>query len=138
MPKSLTVTLANLINFEKAQLPRSLANRLIRLAAFQNPEFYKKQVMRFSVWGKPRVIGCTENYPDHIAFPRGCLDAALELLRNNAIGCELIHERYAESPLDVAFAGTLWKGTSQQYAGRLGRQFWVHRLHAIRDTPKCH
>lgn len=107
MPKSLTVTLANLIYFEKVELPQSLANRLIRLAAFQNPEFYKKQAMRFSVWDEPRVIGCAENYPNHIALPRGCLDAALELLRDNAIGCELIDERYTGSPLDVAFAGTL-------------------------------
>ncbi|KVW95467.1 TOTE conflict system archaeo-eukaryotic primase domain-containing protein [Thiobacillus denitrificans] len=107
MPKSLTVTLANLIYFEKAQLPQPLANRLIRLAAFQNPEFYKKQAMRFSVWDEPRVIGCAENYPNHIALPRGCLDSALELLRDNAIGCELVDERYAGSPLDVAFAGTL-------------------------------
>ncbi len=107
MPKSLTVTLANLIYFEKAQLPQSLANRLIRLAAFQNPEFYKKQAMRFSVWDEPRVIGCAENYPHHIALPRGCLDAALKLLSDNAIDCELIDERYAGSPLDVAFAGTL-------------------------------
>jgi len=38
MPKSLTLTLANLVYFEKAQLPQALANRLIRLAAFQNPE----------------------------------------------------------------------------------------------------
>jgi hypothetical protein len=53
MPKSLTVTLANLIYFEKAQLPQALANRLIRLAAFQNPEFYKAQAMRMSVWDKP-------------------------------------------------------------------------------------
>ena len=45
MPKSLRVTLANLIYIEKAQLPQSLANRLIRLAAFQNPEFYKAQAM---------------------------------------------------------------------------------------------
>ena len=58
MPKSLTVTLGNLVYFEKAQLPQSLANRLIRLAAFQNPEFYKAQAMRMSVWDKPRVIGC--------------------------------------------------------------------------------
>jgi superfamily II DNA or RNA helicase len=107
MPKSLTVTLANLIYFEKAHLPQSLANRLIRLAAFQNPEFYKKQAMRFSVWDEPRVIGCAENYPNHIALPRGCLDAALELLRDNAIGCDLVDERYAGAPLDVAFAGTL-------------------------------
>ncbi|MHB8236453.1 MAG: TOTE conflict system archaeo-eukaryotic primase domain-containing protein, partial [Acidithiobacillus ferrivorans] len=41
IPKTLTVTLGNLLYFEKAQLPPPLANRLIRLAAFQNPEFYK-------------------------------------------------------------------------------------------------
>ena len=50
MPKSLELTLANLIYFEKAQLPQTLVNRLIRLAAFQNPEFYKAQAMRLSVW----------------------------------------------------------------------------------------
>jgi hypothetical protein len=37
IPTKLTVTLANLICFEKAQLPQALTNRLIRLAAFQNP-----------------------------------------------------------------------------------------------------
>lgn len=107
MPKSLTVTVANLIYFEKAQLPQSLANRLIRLAAFQNPEFYKKQAMRFSVWKEPRVICCAENYPNHIALPRGCLDAALDLLRENAIGVELVDERCSGEPIEVAFAGTL-------------------------------
>ncbi|MGH6894123.1 MAG: TOTE conflict system archaeo-eukaryotic primase domain-containing protein, partial [Dongiaceae bacterium] len=107
MPKSLTVTLANLIYFEKTQLPQPLANRLIRLAAFQNPEFYKAQAMRFPVWDKPRVIGCAENYPNHIALPRGCLDAAKELLRDNGIRCDLQDERFAGQPLEVTFAGTL-------------------------------
>lgn len=107
MPKSLTVTLANLVYFEKAQLPQALANRLIRLAAFQNPEFYKKQAMRFSVWDEPRVIGCAENYPNHIALPRGCLDAARDLLRDNGIACDLIDEQYAGVALEVGFAGTL-------------------------------
>lgn len=107
MPKSLTATLANLVYFEKAQLPQALANRLIRLAAFQNPEFYKKQAMRFSVWDESRVIGCAENYPNHIALPRGCLDAACDLLRDNGITCDLIDERYAGVALDVGFAGTL-------------------------------
>jgi len=107
MPSTLTVTLANLIYFEKAQLPQALANRLIRLAAFQNPEFYKAQAMRMSVWDKPRVIGCAENYPQHIALPRGCLDAALSLLRDNGIVCDLKDERFAGAPLDVAFVGTL-------------------------------
>lgn len=47
LPKPLTVTLANLIYFEKEHLPQPLANRLIRLAAFQNPEFYKNRPCAF-------------------------------------------------------------------------------------------
>ena len=107
MPTLLTVTLGNLIYFEKSKLPQPLANRLIRLAAFQNPEFYRAQAMRFTVWDKPRVIGCAENYPNHIALPRGCLDAAKKLLRENGVGCELRDKRFGGEPLDVAFAGTL-------------------------------
>jgi superfamily II DNA or RNA helicase len=107
MPASLTVTLANLIYFEKAQLPQALANRLIRLAAFQNPEFYRAQAMRMSVWDKPRVIGCAENYPQHIALPRGCLDAAMELLRDNGIRCDRKDERFAGEPLQLCFVGAL-------------------------------
>lgn len=107
MPQALNVTLANLIYFEKAQLPQALANRLIRLAAFQNPEFYRAQAMRMSVWDKPRVIGCAVNYPHHIALPRGCLDAAVSLLRDNGIACDLKDERFAGEPLDVSFVGTL-------------------------------
>lgn len=107
MPASLTVTLANLLYFHKASLPQALANRLIRLAAFQNPEFYKAQAMRLSVWDEPRVIGCAENFPNHIALPRGCLDAASELLRENGIRCELRDERFSGEQVEARFAGTL-------------------------------
>ncbi len=107
VPRSLTVTLANLAYFEKTQLCQPLANRLIRLAAFQNPEFYKAQAMRMSVWDKPRVIGCAENYPQHLALPRGCLDAALSPLRENGIACDLRDERVGWPPLDVSFIGCL-------------------------------
>ena len=107
MPESLTVILANLLYIEKAHLPQPLANRLIRLAAFQNPEFYKAQAMRMSVWDKPRVIGCADNYPQHIGLPRGCLDAVRELLRDNGIRCDLHDMRQSGEPLDVNFCGSL-------------------------------
>ncbi len=107
MPAALTVIQANLLYFDKAQLPQALANRLIRLAAFQNPEFYKAQAMRLPVWDEPRVIGCAENFPNHIALPRGCLDAAQELLCENGIRCELRDERFGGESLDMSFAGTL-------------------------------
>ena len=63
--------------------------------------------MRFPVWDKPRVIGCAENYPNHIALPRGCLDAALNLLKENGIRYELKDERFDGQAFDIAFAGTL-------------------------------
>ncbi|HUW37119.1 MAG TPA: DEAD/DEAH box helicase family protein [Rhodocyclaceae bacterium] len=107
MPASLTVTMSNLLYFDKAQLPQPLANRLIRLAAFQNPEFYKAQAMRLPVWDEPRVIGCAENFQNHIALPRGCLDAARELLRDNGIRCELRDECFGGERLDACFVGTL-------------------------------
>ncbi|NGY06984.1 TOTE conflict system archaeo-eukaryotic primase domain-containing protein [Solimonas terrae] len=107
MPSALTVTLANQVYFEKAQLPQSLANRLIRLAAFQNPEFYRAQAMRMSVWNKPRVIGCAENYPQHIALPRGCFDAAAELLDSYRIRMDVREERIDGGAIDLHFVGTL-------------------------------
>ncbi len=119
MPARLVVTLANQLYFEKARLPRPLANRLIRLAAFQNPEFYRAQAMRFSVWDKPRVIGCAENYPQHIALPRGCLDAVKELLRDNGINLELRDERYGGRRLTVSFAGRLRPDQEAAVAGML-------------------
>lgn len=107
MPASLTVTLANMLYFDKAHLPQALANRLIRLAAFQNPEYYKAQALRLSVWDKPRVIGCAENFPQHIGLPRGCLDAVRQLLHDNDIRCELRDERFGGQALGVHFAGSL-------------------------------
>ncbi|MDE2616846.1 MAG: DEAD/DEAH box helicase family protein [Burkholderiales bacterium] len=107
MPESLTVTLANQIYFEKDQLPQPLANRLIRLAAFQNPEFHRAQAMRMSVWDKPRVIARAENYPRHIALPRGCFEAATQLLTANGIRCALNDERHAGQAIDIGFVGTL-------------------------------
>jgi len=107
LPETLTITLSNLVYFEKAQLTQPLTNRLIRLAAFQNPEFYRAQAMRMSVWDKPRVIGCAENFPHHIGLPRGCLDAAQRLLRINDVRCNMHDERIDGMPVDVEFIETL-------------------------------
>ena len=51
--------------------PRRCSNQIKRLAAFQNPEFYKKQSMRLSTALTPRVISCAEDLPQHVALPRG-------------------------------------------------------------------
>ncbi len=109
LPESLTMVLANQIFIAKSDLPQPLANRLIRLAAFQNPEFYKAQAMRLPVWNKPRVIGCAENFPQHIGLPRGCLNPLLDLLQENDIRPELQDERLAGRRVTAKFTGTLRK-----------------------------
>lgn len=73
MPKAVRATLGNQLYIEKAGVPQSLMNRLIRLAAFQNPEFYKAQAMRMSTWNIARIIGRAEDRQKHLALPRGCL-----------------------------------------------------------------
>ena len=91
--KTITLTLSNLIYLPKAELSAQLTNRLIRIAAFQNPEYYKAQALRLSVWNKPRVIACAENFPNHIGLPRGCLDAVIELLSEYNIQGKIQEER---------------------------------------------
>ena len=58
------VLLKAIIFIEKKGLPSALVNRIKRLAAFQNPEFFKKQKMRLSTALTPRVITCFEDLPE--------------------------------------------------------------------------
>jgi superfamily II DNA or RNA helicase len=107
LPESVNLVLANQIFIAKDELPQQLINRLIRLAAFQNPEFYRAQAMRLSVWNKPRIIGCAENYPKHIALPRGCLDDILSLFAKHNITCQFQDERSQGNAIAVEFNGKL-------------------------------
>ena len=107
LPTNLELTLSDQIYIPKAELQPALRNRLIRLAAFQNPEFYKAQSMRLSTWGKPRIISCAENYDNHLALPRGCLEDIQSLLGDLKIKVRMRDERTAGTTIDVAFQGEL-------------------------------
>jgi superfamily II DNA or RNA helicase len=107
LPASLDLVLADEIYIPKAGMPPALCNRLIRLAAFQNPAFYQAQAMRLSTHGTPRVIACAEDHPQHIALPRGCLQDVRDLLADLGIAVEIRDERHAGTPLPLAFHGVL-------------------------------
>ena len=106
-PSHLDVVLANELYIAKEDLPPPLRNRLIRLAAFQNPEFHKAQAMRLPTYDKPRIIACAEDHPQHIGLPRGCLDDLKSMLSDHAIRPVIRDERYAGMPMDVTFQGEL-------------------------------
>ena len=82
----------------RTDLHPGLRNRLLRLAAFQNPEFYKAQAMRLSTYDKPRVIACAEDHPHHIGLPRGCLDEVRQTLTDLDVRTVIRDERYAGRP----------------------------------------
>ncbi|MBL0700082.1 MAG: DEAD/DEAH box helicase [Desulfosarcina sp.] len=107
LPDQIKLVFGNQIYIEKAILSPSLRNRLIRLAAFQNPEFYKAQAMRFSTFDKPRIINCCEDFPKHIGIPRGCLEEIISLLKSLKIKVRLIDERFHGKAIDVKFIGRL-------------------------------
>lgn len=107
LPESIELILGNQMYIEKGGLPSELRNRLIRLAAFQNPEFYKAQAMRLPTFGKPRIISCAEDFAKHIALPRGCLDEIVDLLRSLGFAVTLRDERCTGSVISAEFIGEL-------------------------------
>lgn len=107
LPRTVELVLGNQIYIAKGELHPGLRNRLLRLAAFQNPEFYKAQAMRLSTYDKPRVIACAEDHPHHIGLPRGCLDEVRQTLNDLGVRETLRDERYAGRPLEVTFHGEL-------------------------------
>ena len=107
LPEHLNLVISNQIYIEKEGLPAPLRNRIIRLAAFQNPEFYKAQAMHLSTFGKPRIISCCDDYPKHLALPRGCLDELNQLLGELNIKSTLRDERVIGNPISVTFQATL-------------------------------
>jgi len=107
LPAALELVLGNQIYIAKQGLHPGLRNRLLRLAAFQNPEFYKAQAMRLSTYSKPRVIACAEDLPHHIGLPRGCLDDVRKTLTDLGVRTAIRDERYDGNRLEVTFQGEL-------------------------------
>ncbi|MCL4841273.1 MAG: DEAD/DEAH box helicase [Bryobacteraceae bacterium] len=106
-PTTVNVIRSNLVFVEKKGLPSAMLNRLLRVAAFQNPEFYKAQAMRLSTFDKPRIIACGEDLPRHLALPRGCLDELLSVLESHGIKPVTRDERFLGVSIDAEFHGRL-------------------------------
>ncbi len=107
LPDSIEVVLGDQIYVDRTGLPPALVNRLIRVAAFQNPEFYSKQAMRLTTFNIPRIIGCADLLSHHVVLPRGCRDQVDQLLTSLGIGLRLRDERHSGRPFDANFLGEL-------------------------------
>lgn len=111
LPKKITIRLKNGLYILKEGIPSSLFSKMISLASFRNPEFYKAQAKRMSTHGIPRIISCYDEDLQHLILPRGCLAELVKLLEESSIEIEYIDESYEGEAIQVNFNGTL---TSQQ------------------------
>ena len=107
LPSTVEIVLGNEIYIAKQDLHPGLRNRLLRLAAFQNPEFYRAQAMRLSTYNKPRIVACAEDLAHHIGLPRGCLDDVRKTLTDLGIRMAIRDERRDSDRLEVKFQGEL-------------------------------
>src|SRR5262249_57504250 len=80
-PEAIEIVRGNLVFIPKAGLPEAMLNQIVRIAAFQNPDFYKAQAMRLATWDKPRIVFCGEEFAQLIGLPRGCFQEVADLLK---------------------------------------------------------
>lgn len=80
-------------------------NHLKRVAAFKNPEFYSKQVLRLSTHCVPRVISCFEISDEYLVMPRGCEDAIVSFLKENSVGYNIVDSTHQGTQISVSFLG---------------------------------
>ena len=106
-PAELTIIRANMLYVPRAELSSPALNALKRLAAFKNPDFYRAQAMRMSIYDKPRVICCAELDETYLQLPRGCEETLIELL--DAAGANYRFENHTNAGeiIPVSFNGTL-------------------------------
>ena len=107
LPNRVSAVLSQRLFVDKASLPSPLLDQIKRIAAFQNPEFYRKQSMRLSTALTPRIISCAEDLPQHVAVPRGCRTDLEALLRDLGVALEAVDERVGGEQLALRFIGTL-------------------------------
>ncbi len=107
LPSQIRIVLSNMIYIEKTGLPQKLMSNIIRLAAFQNPEFYRSQAMRMPIYNIPRVINLSSETDEYLVIPRGCLEELSKLVSNLGISQIQKDLRFSGDLVNATFLGKL-------------------------------
>ncbi|MDO4546147.1 MAG: helicase, partial [Bacillota bacterium] len=105
--KQMDIVHANMLYLKKEELSPKAINKIKRLAAFKNPEFYRAQAMRRSVYNTPRIISVAEIGENHIGIPRGCKEGLIELLEKTGVAYQIEDRTNSGNPIKVRFNGAL-------------------------------
>ena len=98
---------SNMLYIPRKHVSPLAQNRIKRLAAYKNPDFYKTQAMRLPVYNKPRIISTAECIKDYIALPRGCETELCRLLSDANAEFDIADKTNEGRAISVEFNGTL-------------------------------
>lgn len=103
----LPIVRGNGLYIHREHLTPAARNRLIRLATFRNPDFYKKQSMHFSTRNIPRIISTAAETDGFLVLPRGCEEPLGTLLQDAGADYAIQDETCPGRPLRIIFTGAL-------------------------------
>src|SRR5207253_1732978 len=93
LPQNIEIVKSDLLYVPTHSMPAQMINQIKKIAAFQNPEFYRAQAMRLSTYNKPRVIQCANLFADYVGLPRGCETELFEMLAHYNISSTCVDRR---------------------------------------------
>lgn len=103
------IVIADKVYISKESMKPRMQNALRRIAAFSNPDFYKKAAVGLSTKGIPRIVFCGYDDAGYICIPRALLDSVINRFNDVDISFTLTDNRCTGMPLDVSFNGTLYE-----------------------------
>ncbi|MCM3570345.1 DEAD/DEAH box helicase [Neobacillus mesonae] len=110
-PSKIKVIVKNGLHIPKQGIPSPIFSKMIALASFKNPEFYKAQSKRMSTYGIQKVISCFDENSQNLILPRGCFEDLKKLMQEHSIELEIEDQSFSGEKFEVNFKGEL---TSQQ------------------------
>ena len=105
--ETVKIVKANMLHIDKSGITSTALNRIKRLGAFRNPDFYKSQAMRLPTYDKPRIIDTTMETSQYLSIPRGCEDELLALLDSAKVQYIIDDKRNIGIPINAEFNGVL-------------------------------
>lgn len=106
-PHEIEIVKGNMLFIPKADISQRALNHLKRLAAFKNPEFYKKQAMRMPTKRIPRIISCADETEEYLSLPRGCEEDLISIFGELRIEVRWVDKTSCGRKIDVEFNGSL-------------------------------
>jgi superfamily II DNA or RNA helicase len=116
--KTVRVIKSNMLHIEKNGMSQKALNRIKRLAAFKNPDFYKAQAMRLPTYGKPRIISASEENEYYLSIPRGLENELIVLFKASNTAFDIEDKTNEGKSIEVRFTGCL-REDQQQAANTL-------------------